>query len=264
MKRLLAFLYGLVSYALFLVVFVYAIGFVGDLMVPKTIDTVPGASIDSTASTSWAQALAVNLALLGLFALQHSGMARPAFKRRWTKIVPESIERSTYVLLASLVLALLFWQWRPMTTTVWDVEAVAGQVVLWGLFAVGWAIVLASTFMISHAHLFGLQQVHQHLRRQELAGPSFQTPGLYRHLRHPIMIGFLIAFWATPHMSVGHLLFAGATTLYILGALQLEERDLLAAFGDRYRAYRQQVPMLLPALRPRKSSAAEREAGSSV
>lgn len=252
MSRALSFLYGTVSYALFLVVFLYAIGFVGNLWVPK--------SIDSGTRTPLIWAVMIDLALLGLFALQHSGMARPAFKRWWTKVVAKPIERSTYVLLASLVLALLFWQWRPLPTVVWEVEAEAGRWLLWGLFALGWAIVLVATFMISHAHLFGMRQVYDHLRGREQAEPRFQTPGLYRHLRHPIMLGFFIAFWATPRMTAGHLLFAAVTTGYILVALQLEERDLLAAFGDRYRAYRKQVPMLLPRL-SRARVETEREAG---
>lgn len=255
MRRLLAFLYGILSYVLFLGVFLYAIAFVGDFLVPYTIDSRGG----DGAATPWQVALLIDLGLLGLFAVQHSGMARPAFKRWWTRWIPRSVERSTYVLAASLVLALLFWQWRPLPEAVWQVEAAAGRTVLWGLFGLGWLVVLAATFMISHAHLFGLSQVHDTLRGREVRAPRFQTPGLYRHLRHPIMIGFLVAFWATPQMTVGHLLFAGATTLYILVALQLEERDLLDSFGERYRRYREKVPMLVPRLRPHDPSA---EAGS--
>lgn len=203
-------------------------------------------SLDAGRSTPLGRALAIDLLLLALFAVQHSGMARPGFKRVWTRLVPRSVERSTYVLASAAVLALLMWQWRPIPGAVWRVEAPAGRAVLWGLYALGWAIVLAATFMISHAHLFGLRQVWERLRGRPVSDPQFQTPGLHRHLRHPIMIGFLIAFWATPAMPRGHLLFAVATTGYILVALQLEERDLVAAFGDRYRAYREQVPMLLP------------------
>lgn len=238
MGRLLSFVYGFASYLFFLCVFLYAIGFVGNLLVPK--------SIDSGATRPLAEAIAINALLLGLFAIQHSVMARPGFKRVWTRIVPHSIERSTYVLFASLALALLFWQWRAMPELVWDVESVAGQAALHLLFAAGWAIVLGSTFMISHAHLFGLSQVHDHFRGKEPRPMRFETPALYRHLRHPIMLGFLIAFWATPRMSWGHLLFAVATTGYILIGVRLEERDLIGALGDRYRAYRQQVPMFLP------------------
>lgn len=247
MGRLLSFLYGFASYLFFLVVFLYAIGFVGNLLVPK--------SIDSGAPAPLAEALAINALLLGIFAVQHSVMARPGFKRVWTRIVPHSIERSTYVLFASLALALLFWQWRAMPELVWNVESAAGQAALHLLFAAGWAIVLASTFMISHAHLFGLRQVHDHFRGKEPRPMRFETPALYRHLRHPIMLGFLIAFWATPGMSWGHLLFAVATTGYILIGVKLEERDLVAALGDRYRAYRQHVPMFIPLPRRRGRAA---------
>lgn len=249
MKRVQVFLYGIVAYAIFLVVFLYAIGFVGNLIVPKSIDSGGGAPF-------W-QALLVNVALLGIFALQHSGMARPGFKRIWTGIVPRAIERSTYVLLASLALALLYWQWRPLPDVIWEVQQTWGRWLLWGLYGLGWGIVLVSTFMISHAHLFGLQQVYENLRGKKPADIDFQTPGLYRYLRHPIMLGFFIALWATPRMTVGHLLFAIATTGYILIALQLEERDLLARFGERYRAYREQVPMFIP--RPKRKSISARE-----
>jgi len=188
----------------------------------------------------------VNAALLGFFAVQHSGMARPGFKRWWTRIVPEPIERSTYVLFASLALVLFFWLWRPLSGIVWSVETDAAHIALWALFTLGWGLVLLATFMISHAHLFGVRQVQDYAREREPLEPEFQTPGLYRHMRHPIMAGFLIAFWATPRMTVGHLLFALATTGYILLALQLEERDLVRAFGDRYESYRSRVPMFVP------------------
>lgn len=253
MKRTLALLYGLLTYTLFLGVFLYAIGFVGDFLVPRSVDA-------GGPETPLGQALLVNALLLGLFAVQHSVMARPGFKRWWTRIVPKSVERTTYVLATNAVLALLFWQWRPIPGTVWEIESTAGRAVMWGLFALGWLIVLAATFMISHAHLFGVQQVWERFRRQEPSSPKFQTPALYKHLRHPIMIGFLIAFWATPEMSWGHLLFAVATTGYILIALQLEERDLVAYFGDRYRAYQEQVPMLLPRLRPSRGTEGEEPA----
>lgn len=259
MRRILAITYGVLAYALFLAVFLYAIGFVGGFLVPKTIDS--GAS----GAIWWA--VLVDLGLLGLFAVQHSLMARPGFKRWWTKLVPRSVERSTYVLFSSLALALLFWQWRPLAGEVWSVEAPSGRALLWGLFAVGWGLVLASTFMISHAHLFGLRQVYDRFREREPASPGFQTPGLYRHLRHPIMLGFVIAFWATPEMSLGHLLFAAAASGYILVGVTLEERDLVNAFGARYRAYREQVPMLLPGLKgggrrrgePLRAEAGERD-----
>lgn len=248
MQRSLALAYGLICYALFLVVFLYAIGFVGGFGVPKTIDS-------GAAEPLW-PAVGVDLALLGLFAVQHSVMARPGFKRWWTKLVPQPIERSTYVLFASLALALLYWQWRPLPEPVWSVESPVGAALLWGLFGLGWATVLVSTFMISHAHLFGLRQVYDHHRRREPGDTGFQTPGLYRHLRHPIMLGFFVAFWATPRMSVGHLLFAVATSGYILVGVALEERDLLRAFGERYQAYREQVPMFLPRIGGRRGRAA--------
>lgn len=238
MTRPLALLYGLACYVVFLFAFAYAIGFVGNLVVPRSIDS-------GEAGAFW-PSLLVNVGLLGLFAVQHSVMARPAFKRWWTRFVPEPVERSTYVLFASLALLLLYWQWRPLPGVVWSVEHEAGRAVLWALFGIGWGLVLLSTFMISHAHLFGVKQVHTFWSREEPASPGFQTPGLYRHMRHPIMTGFLIAFWATPVMTVGHLVFALATTGYILIALQLEEHDLVAAFGARYEAYRRRVPMFVP------------------
>jgi len=242
MRKALVFLYGAASYGAFLVVFLYAIGFVGNIAVPKTIDSGAGGAF-------W-PSLLVNLGLLGLFALQHSGMARPGFKRWWTTYIPPSMERSTYVLASSIALGLILWQWRPLPAVVWDVEAAWAQSVLWGLFGLGWAVVLTATFMISHAHLFGLKQVHAYWQDMEPADPGFQTPGLYRHLRHPIMLGFLIAFWSTPEMTVGHLVFSVSTTAYILVGLHLEERDLIEAFGETYRRYRQEVPMLLPRLTP--------------
>jgi protein-S-isoprenylcysteine O-methyltransferase Ste14 len=238
MKRILAFVYGLLSYLLFLVVFLYAIAFVGDFGVPKTIDS-------GLVGAFW-PSLLINLSLLGLFAIQHSGMARPGFKRWWTKLIPKPIERSTYVLLASLVLVLLFWQWRPLPEPVWQVETAWAQLVLWGLFALGWTLVLTATFMISHWHLFGLKQVHEHMKGQDVADPAFQIKGFYRYVRHPLNLGFLIAFWSTPEMTIGHLVFALATTGYIFIAMYLEERDLVALFGERYRDYRQRVPKIVP------------------
>ena len=240
MQRKLAFVYGAANYVLFLMVFLYAIGFVGDLIVPKTID--------SGTTGPLAVSLAIDALLLGVFALQHSGMARPGFKRWWTKVIPKPIERSTYVLLSNLALVLLYWQWRPLPTVAWDVSASWGQWLVRGLFALGWFIVLTATFMISHRHLFGLQQVSEFMRQKPVSDPKFMTPGYYRYIRHPIMAGFLIAFWATPHMSVGHLVFALAVTGYILIAVQLEQHDLVQRFGERYRSYMRQVPGFLPRL----------------
>lgn len=239
MRRILSFLYGLVNYVIFLGVFLYAIAFIGDFWVPKTINS-------GGPETAFWPALLINAGLLGLFAVQHSGMARRGFKQWWTRIVPEPIERSTYVLFTNLVLILLFWQWRPLGDVVWQVEAAWGQSVLWGLFGLGWGLVLLATFMISHWHLFGLKQVHEHMHGEELSAPDFQVTGLYRYVRHPLNLGFLIAFWATPEMTVGHLVFAFATTGYIFIAMYLEERDLVARFGEKYRAYRKHVPMIMP------------------
>jgi protein-S-isoprenylcysteine O-methyltransferase Ste14 len=238
MSRILALLYGLGSYAFFFVTFLYAIGFVDGLVVPKTID--------SGAPAPLVESLVVNLGLLSIFALQHSIMARPAFKRWWTQWVPQPIERSTYVLFSTLALALLCWQWRPMPAVVWSVGNPAVAMALVGLSLLGWLVVLTSTFLINHFELFGLHQVVNNLGDREMPAPVFRTPLFYKFVRHPIYLGFIIAFWATPTMSVGHLLFAAATTAYIVIGILLEERDLVAFFGDDYRRYRERVSMLVP------------------
>jgi protein-S-isoprenylcysteine O-methyltransferase Ste14 len=247
MKRAFILIYGVVCYAIFFATFLYAIGFIGNFLVPRSIDSAPGTSLGA--------AILINSLLLGLFAIQHSVMARPAFKRWWTRIVPVAAERSTYTLLSSIALIILFWQWRPIGMVIWNVESEAGRAVLYAGFAFGWLLVLVSTFLINHFDLFGLRQVWLHFRGYPYTPPQFGTPVLYRIVRHPLYVGWFFAFWCTPTMTAAHLLFAILTTGYILIAIQLEEHDLIDAHPE-YADYRQCVPMLVPFLKRTKPSSA--------
>lgn len=237
MGKVLAVAYGLICYVIFFATFLYAIGFVNNLVVPKAIDTGVAGPLIPT--------LLINTALLAVFAVQHSVMARPGFKAWWTKIVPKPVERSTYVLLASLALILLFWQWRPLPQIVWSIDGPAATA-LWVLNAAGWLLLLASTFLISHFDLFGLNQVWSYARGKPAPEKPFNTPLFYRMVRHPLYLGFMVGFWAAPIMSVGHLFFAIGATGYILVGIFFEERDLVAHFGDTYRSYQKRVSMLVP------------------
>lgn len=245
MARILRLVYGALSYVVFFLTFMYAIGFIGNVGVPKSLDSGP--------TDPWPAALTIDLALLSLFALQHSVMARSGFKRLLTRVIPSAAERSTYVLASSVALILLFWQWRPLGGIVWEVEHEVGRALLYGGFAFGWGLVLITTFVINHFDLFGLRQTWREFRGQPQTPLGFMTPSLYRVVRHPLYVGWLFAFWSTPSMTVTHLLFAVMTTGYILVAIQLEERDLMAAHPE-YAGYRRQVPMLVPAWRARKAS----------
>ncbi|MEB4211628.1 methanethiol S-methyltransferase [Mycobacterium sp. 94-17] len=246
MKRYLTVGYGAAAYLLFLASFLYLIAFIGNFWVPRTVDHGLSASVG--------QAVPVNIVLLGLFGLQHSVMARPAFKSWWSRFVPAPIERSTYVLLSSAVLGLLYWQWRTMPAVIWEVQPPAGRLALWTLFWLGWAIALASTFMISHVDLFGLRQVYLAWCGKPYTNIAFHIRMLYRLVRHPLMLGMLIAFWTAPTMTAGHLLFAIVMTGYILLATRIEEHDLVEALGDDYRNYSREVPRLLPlGRRPRRA-----------
>ena len=236
--RVTTFVYGVLCYLIFFGTFLYAIGFIGDVMVPK--------SIDSGRTAPLTEALLINAALLTLFAVQHSTMARPWFKKMWTRVVPKQVERSTYVLLSSLALILLFTLWQPIGGVVWKVEQPALRAVLYGLFGLGFLLVLISTFLINHFDLFGLRQVYLYLRGKEYTQLRFGTPILYRHVRHPLYLGWLFAFWATPTMTIAHLVFALATTAYIFLAIQFEEKDLIDVYGDDYKRYKQTVPMIVP------------------
>lgn len=249
----LALIYGAVCYLIFLVALLYAVGFVGGIVVPR--------SVDHAISAPTGQAIVVDVLLLGVFAVQHSVMARPTFKRWWTRFVPQPIERSTYVLLSNLALVLLYWQWRSIPTEVWHIGPPAARMGVWVLFWLGWAIALVSTFLISHFDLLGLRQVYLFWRGIPHSDIGFRAPLLYRVVRHPLMLGFIIAFWAAPTMTAGRLLFAAATTAYILVAVQLEERNLVDALGDQYRDYRQEVSMLMPI--PHRQTTPRRPAGPS-
>jgi protein-S-isoprenylcysteine O-methyltransferase Ste14 len=244
-KRILFFGYGAVAYAIFLATFLYAVAFVGGFLVPQRLDAPLQGSIGA--------AIAVDCALLTVFAVQHSVMARRWFKERWTQVVPWTIERSTFVLAASLALALVIWQWRPIGIEVWSVGNPAARAILWALFAAGWGTVLVVTFLINHFDLFGLRQVWLPLVGKPYTPVSFVTPLPYRYVRHPLYFGFLLAFWMTPHMTLAHLLFAVATTAYIVLAIQFEERDLVAEHGKSYAEYRRRVPMLIPGFKPRRA-----------
>ncbi len=246
MKRILSLVYGVICYAAFLGTILYAIGFIGNMVVPKTIDSEPEASLT--------KALLVNGSLLLLFALQHSIMARPAFKRRWTRIIPSELERSSFVLLSSACLILMMWLWQPIGGVVWSVDDRVVQTVLTVLYLAGWGIVFISTFLINHFDLFGLRQVWLYFNGKPYTPLPFRLPGFYRLVRHPLYLGFLIAFWCTPVMTVAHLLFAILTTGYILVAIQFEERDLMAHFGEKYREYKKWAPMLIPFSKRRSGS----------
>ena len=238
MTRLLAFLYGVICYLIFLATFLYLIGFIGNLLVPKSVDSgIPG---------SFVLALMTNLVLIGIFGIQHSVMARPGFKQWWKRFMPPPIERSSYVLFASLALILMFWLWKPITLEVWHIHMPAAVAALWVMFALGWFVVLSCTFLIDHFDLFGLRQVYLNLKQRSYSPVGFREPFFYRLVRHPLMLGFIISFWAAPVMTVGRLVFAAGMTGYILIALQFEERDMVTYFGEEYRKYRQRVPMLVP------------------
>ena len=238
MGRIISFLYGVIAQAGFLIVLLYLIGFLGNFVVPN--------SIDSGQVGPFGQSLLINFILLSIFGVQHSVMARPGFKERWTRIVPKHIERSTYVLISNFLVVLLFWQWQPMVGVIWKVEHPMGTAILWGLFGLGWLVLVLASFMINHFDLFGTRQVYLYLRGKDYSPLEFKTRGFYKYIRHPLMLGWIIAFWSTPQMTVGHLVFAVGTTVYILIAIQIEERDLVRFLGESYENYRRKVSMLLP------------------
>ncbi|UCD25152.1 MAG: isoprenylcysteine carboxylmethyltransferase family protein [Gemmatimonadota bacterium] len=245
LRRIAVFAYGIASYAIFFATFLYAVGFVGNIIVPKSMDSAPGRSLGI--------ALLINIVLLAIFAVQHSVMARPAFKRWWTKTVSTEAERSTYVLLSSLALILLFAMWQPLGGVIWDLRGTPAAAIMMSLFVFGWLLVLVSTFLINHFDLFGLRQVWLYLRGKEYTPLRFVTPGPYKWIRHPLYVGWLFAFWATPTMTVTHLVFAVATTAYILMAIRLEERDLITIHGPQYAEYRRKVPMFVPRIFGKRS-----------
>ena len=247
MSRSIIFAYGVASYLIFLGVFVYAIAFLGNLYIPNSIDAAPVGPV-------W-RAVLINLALLGGFAIQHSLMARPAFKRWWTRIIPPAAERSTYVLFSNLAMIALFLWWQPIGGVIWDVASQPARSIVLAIYFIGWAILFYATCLLNHFELFGLRQIWHHLNGERLPDAKFRQPGLYKHVRHPIYVGWLIIFWATPTMTIAHLLFAVMTTAYILIAVQLEERDLVNELGEDYRKYQRRVPMIIPFLKFRKSPA---------
>jgi protein-S-isoprenylcysteine O-methyltransferase Ste14 len=251
MKRFMTLSYGVISYVVFLGALVYLIGFLNNFLVPKGIDDGGAASL--------AQGLSIDVGLILLFAFQHTIMARPWFKSSSKRVLPEAIERSTFVLLAGVTLLLLFWQWRPLPGTVWHVDSAAWTYAVYGLQVLGWGLVLLSTFLINHFELFGLQQVYLHWRRREARRPTFRVPWLYRLVRHPLMLGFLVAFWSVPHMTQGHLVFTLIMTAYIFVGIYFEERDLLRIFGQQYSEYQQATPMIVPVPRREPMSASSAE-----
>ena len=242
MNRIAAFAYGTLSYLLFLATFVCAVAFLGNVGLDRTID--------GSATVPFGQALLMNLSLLGLFAVQHSVMARPGFKQWWTRFVPKPVERSTYVLFSSLALLLLFYAWEPMGGTIWDVRDPVARGLIYGLFAGGWLLILVATFLINHFDLFGMRQVWLNLIGHPYTPLKFAVPGFYRYVRHPLYVGWLLTFWAAPTMTAAHLVFSIATSAYIVLAIRFEERDLIKVHGSAYEEYRKQVPMLVPNLRP--------------
>lgn len=251
MKRVSFFVYGVFCHLLFLATYAYMAGFVGNLLVPRSIDSAPAAP---------AAAAGIDLALIALFGVQHSIMARPWFKRLWTKLVPKPVERSTYVLISCALTALLMWQWRGSAVVIWDVREPVGRGLLWGLFAAGWLLVPAVSLMINHFDLFGTRQVWLYLRGRPYTSLPFRTPLLYRRMRHPLYVGWMLAFWATPTTTLSHLLFAGALTLYMVIAARFEERDLVSHYGDSYRAYQASVPRFVPQVCLGRASSAETSA----